>query len=92
MRDTPISCPLFAISSTNRIKADLHTLKEADDVKLIALCISYVPIIEFPPCNVVPTDRSRHVPGVLFIEFWGDSESSNGQERCKQHIDDIRSL
>ena len=92
MRDTPISCPLFAISSTNRITADVNTLKEADDVKLIAMCISYVPIIEFSPPNVVPTDRSRHVPGVLFIEFWGDSESRNGQHRCEHHVEGIRSV
>ena len=92
MRDTPISCPLYAISSTNRITTDVYSLKEADDVKLIALCITYVPINEFSPRNVLSTDRCQHVPGVLFIEFWGDSESKNGQQRCKHHIDDIRSL
>ena len=92
MRDTPISRPLFAITSTNRRTNNVYSLKGADDVKLIAVCTTYIPIIEFSPRNVVPTDRSRDGPGVLLFEFWGDSESSNGQERCKQHIDDIRSL
>ena len=91
MRDTPLSRPLFAISSTNRRSTDVYSLKEADDVKLIAVCTICIPIIEFSPRNVVPTDRCRHVPGVLFIEFWGDSESSNAQQRCKQPIEGIRS-
>jgi len=89
VRDTPISRPLFAISSTNRRTTDVYSLKEADDVKLIAVCTFYIPIIEFSHRNVVPTDRCRHVPGVLFIEFWGDSESSNAQQRCKQPVEGI---
>ena len=56
MRDTPISRPLFAISSTNRRSTDVYSLKEADDVKLIAVCTFYIPIIEFSPRNVVPTN------------------------------------
>eukprot|EP00985_Skeletonema_marinoi_P024787 scaffold17571_cov246-Skeletonema_marinoi.AAC.1 len=31
------------------------------------------------------------VSGVLFIEFWGDYDSDDGQQRCKQPIEGIRS-
>ena len=58
--DTSLSRPLFAVTTPNRTTFNAYYLHIADDARLIAVCIYYIPIIEFSPIMLCRSDRPRH--------------------------------